>query len=86
MQIILVRELLRHFAQDYGQARDMWERTRMAREVGKKLLLAEEDRGVVGMCGLPELDAEEATVDLLTDVLGMEMAFREKAQAKADSC
>lgn len=53
--------------------------------MGEKLPLAEEDGGVVGVCGLPELDAEEATVDLLTDVLGWKMALRKEPEAKSDS-
>jgi hypothetical protein len=57
----------------------------MPREVIENLLLAEENRRVVGMGRSPELDAKEAPVDLVTDVLRWDVALGEETEAEADS-
>lgn len=43
---------------DNRQARDVGQRSRMPRQVVEKLLLAEEDRRIVGVGCTPKLDAK----------------------------
>lgn len=47
----------------------MRQRSRVSGEVVEKLLLAEENRAIIRMGCTTELDAEEASVDLVADVL-----------------
>lgn len=56
----------------------------MPSKVVENLLLAEEDRRVVRMGCTPNLNAEEAPVDLITNVLRWHVALGKKSEAEAD--
>lgn len=67
------------------QAWNMRQRSRMPRKVVEKLLLTEENCRVVRMGRMPKLNAEEAAVDLIADMLRWEMALGEEPEAEADT-
>lgn len=56
----------------------------MTREVVEDLFLAEEHRPVAGMGCAPNLNTEEAPVDLVTDVLRRDVALGEESEAESD--
>lgn len=95
MQVVVVCVLDRDFFYTLYdlQAGNVRERMGVPREVGKELPLAEEDGRVVGMGGLAELQAKQAAVNLLADVLGVHtvqlsekniISLREKGRTKQD--
>lgn len=57
----------------------------MSSEMVENLLLAEENRRVVGMGRMSKLNAKEATVDLVADMLRWDMALREEPKAEANT-
>lgn len=69
---------------DYRQTWNMRQRSRVPGEVVEKLLLAEEKRGIIRMGRTSELDAKEAPVHLVTNVLRCYMALGEEPKAEAD--
>lgn len=56
----------------------------MPRKVVENLFLAEEDRRIIRMSCTPKLNAEEAPIDLITNVLRWHVALGEKSEAEAD--
>lgn len=69
---------------DDRQAWDVRQRPRMPCKVVENLLLAEEDRRIVRMGFTPKLNAEEAPIDLITNVLRWHVALGKKSEAEAD--
>lgn len=56
----------------------------MPRKVVENLLLAEEDRRVVRVSCTPKLNAEEAPIDLITNMLCWQVALGKESEAEAD--
>lgn len=69
---------------DNCQPRDVRQRSRMPRQVVENLLLAEEDRRIISMDRATDLDAEQAPVGLISDVLCRYVALGEESEAKPD--
>lgn len=84
MQVVVIFIGTPVWSLDDRQAWNMRQRPRMPREVVEQLLLAEENRRVVRMGCATELDAKEAPVDLVADVLCCYMALGEEPEAEAD--
>lgn len=84
MQVVVVCSRPYVGGLDNRQAWNVRQRSRMPCKVVEDLLLAEEDRRVVRMGRTPKLDAEEAPIDLITNVLRWHVALGKESEAEAD--
>lgn len=84
MQVVIICMRSYLGALDNRQARDVRQRSRMPRQVVENLLLAEEDRRIIGVGCTRKLDAEQTPIDLVPDVLRWYVALREESEAKCD--
>lgn len=85
MQVVVVPQMRRDLGRlDDGQTGDRGERSGMPREVREQLLLGEEHRRVALFCRPAKLDAEQAAVQLVVDVLCCDVALREEAESEPD--
>lgn len=82
MQVIIVGPYVGGF--DNRQAWDARQRSRVPRQVVENLLLVEEDSCIARMGRTPNLNAKEAPIDLVSDVLCRHVALGEKPEAKTD--
>jgi len=86
VQVEVVAEGRRNFRRvDNRQALDDGQGPRVPRQVREQRRLAEEDGGVALLGRPADLEAKQARVELVVDVLGPEMALGQEPQTKADA-
>lgn len=84
MQVVVVCSRPYVGGLDNRQAWNVRQWSRMPRKVIENLLLTEEDRRIIRMCSTPNLDAEEAAIDLITDVLRWHVALGKESEAETN--